>query len=373
MADLYRLVGGFTAAAPLSVAEDSSGVHYRLSSQPAVTGTVNITGDTTYTLDTGVDVTVTGGDVVTYQTALDVCGYMFWCAQTVTQFTANQDNWAFPNPGVVFRISTDASRDLTGLVARTVNGNAQPQLAVLVNTGSNPLVLKHESGSSTAANRFSLPGSSDFSLAGGATAPLWYDPTTQRWRLFVHVPAAGTDEKVKVSSNDTTSDYLINKLVGAGGITITELNNGGNEDVEISVGDAAVVPKWLKVTKTHADFNAASPTETITVYTMPARSCLMAAVIKHTAAWTGGSITNYAFSLSYDGTPVIPSPGLDAATAPSDTGFLFSDEPPGTPHFWMESFAAGLLVELQAAATGGNVADATAGSIDIYLLVGTLP
>tara|TARA_Y100000310_G_scaffold313881_1_gene362752 strand:- start:87 stop:464 length:378 start_codon:yes stop_codon:yes gene_type:complete len=42
------------------------------------------------------------------------------------------------------------------------------------------------------------------------------------------------DENVKVTSNDTTSDLLLAKLSAGVGITLTELNDGGNEQVEIS-------------------------------------------------------------------------------------------------------------------------------------------
>ncbi len=42
------------------------------------------------------------------------------------------------------------------------------------------------------------------------------------------------DEKVKITSNDTTTDYLKNKLSAGTGITITELNDGGNEQLSIS-------------------------------------------------------------------------------------------------------------------------------------------
>ena len=43
-------------------------------------------------------------------------------------------------------------------------------------------------------------------------------------------------ERVRVSSDDTTSDFLYDKLVGDGGTTITTtvLNPGGNEQLEIS-------------------------------------------------------------------------------------------------------------------------------------------
>lgn len=48
------------------------------------------------------------------------------------------------------------------------------------------------------------------------------------------VPSAATDEKSKVSSNDTTAGYLNGKLVAGTNITLTENNNGGNETLTIS-------------------------------------------------------------------------------------------------------------------------------------------
>ena len=48
------------------------------------------------------------------------------------------------------------------------------------------------------------------------------------------VPSAATDEKSKVSSNDTTPGFLNGKLVAGTNITLTENNNGGNETLTIS-------------------------------------------------------------------------------------------------------------------------------------------
>lgn len=42
------------------------------------------------------------------------------------------------------------------------------------------------------------------------------------------------DQLVKVSSNDTTANYLLSKLVAGGGITLTEQNNGANENILVS-------------------------------------------------------------------------------------------------------------------------------------------
>jgi hypothetical protein len=46
-----------------------------------------------------------------------------------------------------------------------------------------------------------------------------------------------TDELVKVTSNDTTPDYLFSKIIGTTGkIVVTEVNDGGDEDLQINVG-----------------------------------------------------------------------------------------------------------------------------------------
>jgi hypothetical protein len=48
------------------------------------------------------------------------------------------------------------------------------------------------------------------------------------------VTDAPPDEKVKVSSDDTTADYLENKITGAGIVSVTEQNEGGNEYLQVS-------------------------------------------------------------------------------------------------------------------------------------------
>jgi len=95
------------------------------------------------------------------------------------QITANQNDY---NPtdlatANTLRLSTDASRDLTGL-----QGGADGRLMIVHNVGSNPLVLKNESASSTAANRFYL-GGADVTLAANQSVTLQYDSTSSRWRL----------------------------------------------------------------------------------------------------------------------------------------------------------------------------------------------
>ena len=61
--------------------------------------------------------------------------------------------------------------------------------------------------------------------------------------LTVSANVVTTDELTKVSANDTTSGYLNGKLVAGTGITLTENNDGGNETLSVAVGsiDAGVI------------------------------------------------------------------------------------------------------------------------------------
>jgi hypothetical protein len=96
-----------------------------------------------------------------------------------TQITANQNDY---NPAgfasaSVLRISTDASRNLTGLY-----GGVDGRIVAIVNAGSNNLVLVAESASSMAANRFAF--GADVTLTAKQSALLIYDSTDNRWRLL---------------------------------------------------------------------------------------------------------------------------------------------------------------------------------------------
>jgi hypothetical protein len=95
------------------------------------------------------------------------------------QIVANTDNY---NPtglstAGVLRVSTDASRNLTGIVAQADG----PEL-LICNIGAFDLVLKHDT-TSTAANRFYTPNNADFTIRQNGCARLFYDLTSTRWRV----------------------------------------------------------------------------------------------------------------------------------------------------------------------------------------------
>jgi hypothetical protein len=53
-----------------------------------------------------------------------------------------------------------------------------------MNVGADSVALAHESASSTAGNRFSLPGAGTFTITTGLCVILVYDSTSVRWRVI---------------------------------------------------------------------------------------------------------------------------------------------------------------------------------------------
>lgn len=128
-------------------------------------------------------------------------GALSWTASiSPAQITADTDDYA-PTGGdsaTVFRLSTDASRNLTG-----ITGGSDGRILVIENVGANDLVLKNDV-TSTAANRFLMDG--DLTLGGDSAALFRYDGTDSRWRLISVGTAIGSGASAGVSvlNSDTT-------------------------------------------------------------------------------------------------------------------------------------------------------------------------
>ena len=83
-------------------------------------------------------------------------------------------NWKIA-AGNVIRISASATVTLTGLA----HTNPNREIA-LINVGTASVVLKTEDAASSSAFRFALP--LDWHLSANASAILWYDSHSFRWR-----------------------------------------------------------------------------------------------------------------------------------------------------------------------------------------------
>ena len=126
----------------------------------------------------GVAGAATFSSTLTSITAANTLGELRYNTITPTQLSANTDDWAPTGLSTAshIRVSADAARNLTG-----ITGGAAGRRLVLNNIGSFPITLVDDA-TSTAANRFDLPG--DYVLLSGRSCALIYDATLSRWRLI---------------------------------------------------------------------------------------------------------------------------------------------------------------------------------------------
>lgn len=140
---------------------------------------------------------------------------------TPSQLTANTDNW---NPtglstADVIRASTDASRNLTGIVAP-----AASRMIVLENIGSFDLVLIHDS-TSTAANRFLCPDDNDLTLPPDSGVFLIYDETSDRWRAIGGTGGgagggASSNSYAETIGDTIATTFTINHALGTNDVVV---------------------------------------------------------------------------------------------------------------------------------------------------------
>ena len=97
---------------------------------------------------------------------------------------------------------------------------------------------------------FTVPSGAILDIASGGTI----DATGATITGF----DAASDEKVKVSSNDTTPGFLNGKLVAGTNITLTEGNDGGNETftVAAAAGGITEADQWRLTTSFTGDATA---------------------------------------------------------------------------------------------------------------------
>ena len=98
---------------------------------------------------------------------------------TPSSLAADQNNYALPAATDIVRIAGTAARNVTGFAA-----GASGQAILIINVGSYAITLKHQSASSTAANRLIVPWAGDYVMdAAGGAALIVYDATDSRWRV----------------------------------------------------------------------------------------------------------------------------------------------------------------------------------------------
>ena len=172
-----------------------------------------------------------------------------------TQILANQNDY---NPtgladAVILRLTTDASRNISGL-----QGGADGRVISIVNIGSNNIVLTDEDALSLAANRFALTG--NLTLRSDQGVVLVYDSTSSRWRIA----ASGGP----VDASDILSGTVATARLGSGTASSTTFLRG--DQSWATVGGA--------VTREGGNTTEATTTSTTAVSLLTASTLTLAAL-----------------------------------------------------------------------------------------------
>lgn len=341
------------------------------------TTTVNINNTFTTTIFVGAVSIVEGPGYFIMDAPFVQCGLLFWCWTTYAVTSAQLDNWAFPftttSGGVVIRMTATADFIITGISLPVPATGTAGNVFALANCSTHVMTVVHQNASSLAANRFDLEDGLDQTVGPSGIALFWYDPSTQRIRCFRESDGGSSDILVKVDAADTTAGYLADssngKLIAGTGITFTINNVAANETVTISATGAGT-PVWTKFTKTRIDFSAAAFTNTINLTTPAAGVVLHAVKVKQSAAFTGGGITGYILSVGNSRlTNGRYLSNYTIFTAATDTNFTVStlNQPDSMSHAGTD------VITVTVGSQTSFLNAATAGSVDIWLLMSTPP
>lgn len=317
-----------------------------------------------------------------------------------TTWNTNQNNYPIP-PGVgLIKANVTGNMDLTGIAAPSPE---VPYLLTIENrpSSTNNLSIPHLSGSSSAGNRIQTDTGSTVILAPGQSVQLQYDPLDDVWIMIgrTNGSGAGTVTSVALTAPDlmavTGSPITSSGTFGVdwtgltsgdvpyatGSTTMSKLAIGSTDQFLTVVAGAPAWTtqfglggsgeRWVKYTRSYTDFSFAGTSNSITLQNLGARGVCRAVVIKHSTPFTGGSITAYTISLiMFDGTTEFSLTSLDVFQS---TGDLVFAPLSSVPDDRMISNFAGGVIKAIAASTGDNLNNATAGSVDIWLLLSTLP
>lgn len=108
---------------------------------------------------------------------LDLFGSFATRADTPSQITGDQNN--YPVNYAFVRLDTSGAHTITGF-----SGGVNGRRVVIANVGSNNLIIAHQGGTSSAANRVITGTGADLTVAADETVEMIYDATASRWRII---------------------------------------------------------------------------------------------------------------------------------------------------------------------------------------------
>lgn len=119
---------------------------------------------------------------------------------------------------------------------------------------------------------------------------------------------------------------------------------------------------WTKYTVTYSDLSAASTTNDVELFSLPAGGVIHGVKIKHSTAFSGGSISAFTVSVGITGTLAKYASAFDVFQAVGNTTQQISSTV-GT-----ENHGASTSIKIAATSTGANIDQATAGIVDVWVM-----
>lgn len=154
------------------------------------TGTLTITGDITGNANLSINGTATFANNVSVTGNIVFGSSVTWsgpvyAANTIAiapSLTANVNDWAPAghSNAMIIRIASDGNHFITGITAATTAAN---RLLYLLNTSDYTITIPHNSTDSTDAYRVLGANSANTVIRPNGGIALWYDRTSQRWRV----------------------------------------------------------------------------------------------------------------------------------------------------------------------------------------------
>ena len=130
------------------------------------------------------------------------------------------------------------------------------------------------------------------------------------------------------------------------------------------------IAKWVKYTVSESDFTAAAASESITLFSLPAKGVIEGIYVKHNTAFSGGAVADYTVEIGISGDTAKYVPAFDVFQAVADTAAARSG-----PHqvLELEAHTGATNILITARCATDDVADATAGSVDVWVKYAVLP
>lgn len=128
----------------------------------------------------------------------------------------------------------------------------------------------------------------------------------------------------------------------------------------------SATPSWIKITKAYTDFSAAALTNDISIYTLPIKGYIHDVKVIPATAFSGGLIAAYTISVGIASSLAKYAVAVNTFTGNTSTNLVHA------PIAGLESTSGTTDIRAAAISVTGLLNAATAGSVNIYLLVSIL-